>query len=397
MHWTEDEEFFGRLVTGEAQFFPANIEQQFPVFRIKADHLADMAVSPGPSKMIAVFIRETAGSPAAVRIYPFNMKDDHPIAQKSFFKADRCKLSWSPTGRHLLALATCEVDQSGKSYYEGESKIYFLAAADGGGSFDCRVPLDREGPIHDWSWRPDGQEFTLIYGYMPKSKAKIFNLSCETIFDFPTGSSMNHVRYNPQGSLICLGGFGNLPGKVEVWSRLGGIAQVGSFQATSATICEWAPSGANILTATLTPRMRVDNGLGLWDWQGHQSSPLLHLPLPELYQAVWQTHPPVPKIPGLKAAKPTPLPSATPKPAYRPPGLRETASPVEPPVVKPPQISKEERALRKVQEKLEAIRDLKAKLASGVTLELNQLEKIKKEKLLLEELETVKANCTNKQ
>ena len=54
------------------------------------------------------------------------------------------------------------------------------------------------------------------------------------------------------------------------------------LRASNSSHCEWSPCGQYILTATLSPRLRVDNGVKIW-WCGGQ---LLHIhPLEELYQA----------------------------------------------------------------------------------------------------------------
>ena len=172
-----------------------------------------------------------------------------------FFKADKCQIEWSPNGKHLLAMSQTEVDSTGVSYY-GESNLYFVA---GDGSFDCRVELDKEGPIHEFAWSPHSNEFIVIYGYMPP-KAMLFDMKCNATFEFPVGSK-NHIRWNLQGSLICFGGFGNLSGQVEVWSRTDALRRVGHFHAPSSSICDWAPDGATLVTGTVTPRLRVDNGL----------------------------------------------------------------------------------------------------------------------------------------
>jgi len=39
--------------------------------------------------------------------------------------------------------------------------MYLLSAA---GNYDCRVALDKEGPIHDVAWSPNSKEFGVVYG-----------------------------------------------------------------------------------------------------------------------------------------------------------------------------------------------------------------------------------------
>jgi translation initiation factor 2A len=60
----------------------------------------------------------------------------------------------------VLLLTQTEVDNSNMNYY-GETGMYLLSAA---GNFDCRVTLDKEGPIHDVSWSPNSKEFGVVYG-----------------------------------------------------------------------------------------------------------------------------------------------------------------------------------------------------------------------------------------
>lgn len=380
-------------------------------FKIQEDNLSAFAISPGPYPKAAVFIKEAKGEPAAIKIFllPSTQK---PIASKFFFKADKIEFVWSPSGKHLLATTHTDVDSTGQSYY-GENNLYFMA---GDGSFDCRVALDKSGPVHDISWGPRGDEFVACYGYMP-SKITLFNLKCEAAFQFPV-ESKNHVRYSPSGNLICFGGFGNLPGYVEIWTRSGTmLRRVGSLQAPSSSICEWAPSGHCLVTATVTPRLRVDNGYKIWSWTGQL---LEHKQFSELYQVAWRPVSPAalsdyPLVDFSKAALSSANIEAAAVPpkkeAYVPPAMRRAGavSPSSPglkpsPAQKPAApavavqiatissgLTNREKNIRKLQKKLDQIRELKAKLDDGCQLELNQLDKIKSEAEIEKELKTVMA------
>ena len=35
------------------------------------------------------------------------------------------------------------------------------------GSFDCAIPLSKEGPVCDVQWSPTGKEFVVVAGTMP--------------------------------------------------------------------------------------------------------------------------------------------------------------------------------------------------------------------------------------
>lgn len=58
----------------------------------------------------------------------------------------------------------------------------------------------KEGPIHAVQWSPKQTEFLVIYGFMP-SKATLFNLKCEAVFEFGT-KHRNAIYYNPHGNNI---------------------------------------------------------------------------------------------------------------------------------------------------------------------------------------------------
>lgn len=62
--------------------------------------------------------------------------------------------------------------------------------------------IGKEGPIYNVVWSPKGNEFVAIYGFMP-SKATIFNLKCEPVFELGT-APRNTIYFNPQGNNILL-------------------------------------------------------------------------------------------------------------------------------------------------------------------------------------------------
>lgn len=169
------------------------------------------------------------------------------------------------------------------------------------------------------------------------TKTVLFDSRVKILHDFGTAPH-NYISFNPQGRLIALAGFGNMSGKLNIFDRRT-LAKVTSIDAPNTTYCEWSPCGRFLLTATLSPRLRVDNGIKIW----HCSGPLMHVQLvDELYQASWRptpvdavaAFPPqgLPQAPAPNAsvelfsasAKPVP---AKPVGAYRPPGARGLEAP----------------------------------------------------------------------
>ena len=228
--------------------------------------------------------------------------------------------------------------------------MYLLSAA---GNFDCRVSLDKDGPVHDVAWSPNSKEFGVVYGCglisllvhiirsslfptdMP-AKTMLFDQRVRTLHDFGSAPH-NTISFNPQSRLLFLAGFGNLAGKIDVFDRRT-LNKICTIDAPNTSYCSWSPDGRFLLTATLSPRLRVDNGIKVW----HASGPLVHVQaVEELYQASWrptpvdqappfgQTIPPAPQpSPSvLAAALTSKLGAAKPTGAYRPPGARGLATP----------------------------------------------------------------------
>jgi translation initiation factor 2A len=255
-----------------------------------------------------------------------------PVSQKNFFKGDKVQLKWNDNGTSLLVLAQTEVDKTGKSYY-GETTLYLLSA---NGGFDSRIDLDKEGPVHDVSWSPKSTSFAVVYGYMP-AKTVIFNNRAQAVHTFALGPR-NTVLYSPHGRFILVAGFGNLAGQMDIYDLEKDMNKICTIEASNASVCEWSPDGLHILTATTSPRLRVDNGVRIW----HAGGPLMYNEeFSELYHVTWRPQPtsahpvasnpfspiPAPQPSALQymGAKKTP---SKPVGAYRPPGARGSVTPL---------------------------------------------------------------------
>lgn len=267
--------------------------------------------------------------PASVKVFQvpqFNA----PVSQKTFFKSDKVQLKWNDLGTSVIVLAQTDVDKTNKSYY-GETNMYILSA---NGAFDSRIQLDKEGPIHDVSWSPNSKEFGVVYGYMP-AKTTIFNVRAVAQHSFDLGPR-NTINFSPHGRFVLVAGFGNLAGDVDIYDLERNYHKVCTIKASNCTYCEWSPDGRHILTATTSPRLRVDNGIRIY----HVTGPLMYNEdINELYHVTFrpqspQQHPldnvltapaPHPSAAAFTATQKTP---SKPAGAYRPPGARGTATPL---------------------------------------------------------------------
>ncbi|CCM04562.1 uncharacterized protein FIBRA_06743 [Fibroporia radiculosa] len=327
LQYTISESHAIRLVGQEIQVFRPAEWSSGVVDKLKVEGATSVVLSPGLNPSVAIFVAGKNGAPASVKIYSLMGLNAPPTCQKMFFKADKSQIKWNTLGTQVLVLTQTEVDQANKSYYGETGGFCILSAA---GNFDCRITLDKEGPVHDFTWSPNSKEFSVIYGFMP-AKAMLFDQRARTLHDFGT-AFCNFTSFNPQGRLLAMAGFGNLAGKVDIYDRRT-LAKVTSIDASNTSHCEWSPDGRFLLTATLSPRLRVDNGIKIW----HCTGPLVHVHLiDELYQASWRPTPVDAAPPFPQNIPPSPAPASSvlelaavakpaptrPAGAYRPPGAR---------------------------------------------------------------------------
>ncbi|KAI9147837.1 Eukaryotic translation initiation factor 2A [Paramyrothecium foliicola] len=330
LQYAADEKYCARLVTNEVQFFEShNFSNVWNKLRVEG--VASFALAPGSQNhAVAVFVPERKGQPAAVKV--FNVPTfNSPISQKTFFKGDKVQLKWNKQGSSLLVLAQTEVDKTGKSYY-GETTLYLLST---NGQFDARVSLDKEGPIHDVSWSPNSREFGVVYGYMP-AKATIFNHRAVATHSFPL-APRNTITFSPTGRFVLVAGFGNLAGQIDIYDLEKDFRKVCTIESGNPSVCEWSPDSRYIMTATTSPRLRVDNGVKLW----HVSGPLMYNEdMVELYNVLWRplasesiaAGDPLSPVPTPHSSAATYLGTvktpSKPAGAYRPPGARGLATPL---------------------------------------------------------------------
>ena len=111
---------------------------------------------------------------------------------------------------------------------------------------------------------------------------------------------------------------------MEVWWRES-LKRVSTIAAPDVTAMEWSPDGRYLVGATLSPRLRVDNGVRLWHYRGVA---LAHRPFAELFQVAWRpVDLPARPLSPVPAARPgvgpaPKAPAAPVKAAYVPPHLR---------------------------------------------------------------------------
>ncbi|XP_073839807.1 eukaryotic translation initiation factor 2A isoform X1 [Musca autumnalis] len=321
--WSSDEGIFAIVVGGESLFY--DLSQGVEGFNATTKKIGGskggiLSVGPGSSPpFIAIYTPGAKGAPSMCKLYKYPaLAQNQTLACKSFFNADRVEMMWNKRGTGLLLLTSTEVDKTGASYY-GNQALHFLNTK----GDSCSVPLSKEGPVHCVKWSPKATEFVVVYGYMP-SKAALYNLKCDVIFDFKEGPR-NCAYFNPFGNLVVLAGFGNLPGNVEIWD-VKMKEMIANIKCPDTTHFEWSPNGEYFVTATTAPRLRIGNGFKVY----HYSGALMHETIwpqgQELLAVEWQqfaentfTEPIITKAKqeGIKSSQPEAS-----KKVYTPPHLR---------------------------------------------------------------------------
>ncbi|XP_075747254.1 eukaryotic translation initiation factor 2A [Rhipicephalus microplus] len=445
--WSDDESICARSMNNEVHIYESNNFETF-CHKIHLQKLAEFSLAPGDKPYhIACHVPGTKGQPSFVRAFrhPNYEGPSAGIANKSFYKADKVDFRWNKKGTGLLLLTSTDVDKTGASYY-GDQGLHFLRT----NGDTAMVKRGKDGPVYSVEWSPECDHFCVVYGFMP-AKATLFNLNCDPVFDMGTGPR-NSIYYNIQGTLLILAGFGNLRGNVEVWD-VKGRKQVSRSQASDSTQLCWCADGEHYLTATTAPRLRVGNGYKVWHYSGSLQHENICCEGEELWDVLWQPCPaesfpakPISykQVSGIQSSQPQAS-----KQVYRPPGARgqpssfkvkddesastnkaadstpksktaiknqkrkeakkakkENAQPAEvtdkasaiQTVVEimgqnsAPQETEEgsrEKKIRNLKKKLGQIATLKEEVQAGKKLEANQLEKIKREQELLDELEAL--------
>jgi len=285
--WSNTEEYVAVQTLNREVAYYKNQDFTTAEKKLSLAKMDSYSVSPNGNHVVA-FVPGQKGAPGFAKMFcfpSFNPEKD-VIAYKSFMLADRMEAQWSQNSQNVLLLMVSEVDKTGASYY-GKSQLHFMDIQ----GETAMVSLAKEGPIYHVEWAPKMAQFCVVYGFMP-AKATLYNKKCEKVFDFGTGPR-NLALFNPQGSLLMLGGFGNLRGTIEIWD-VEKQKEVAKFEASDATAVKWSPDGQHILTTTCAPRLRVNNGFKVW----HYTSTLMYEtfykdadakgPGEELWEAIWR-------------------------------------------------------------------------------------------------------------
>eukprot|EP00747_Dinoflagellata_sp_TGD_P163880 gnl/TRDRNA2_/TRDRNA2_183071_c0_seq1.p1 gnl/TRDRNA2_/TRDRNA2_183071_c0~~gnl/TRDRNA2_/TRDRNA2_183071_c0_seq1.p1 ORF type:complete len:643 (+),score=146.74 gnl/TRDRNA2_/TRDRNA2_183071_c0_seq1:118-2046(+) len=232
---------------------------------IAEKNCAHFAISPVETKgacYVACSVPEINNRVAKVSVYHLSDPNKATINVDLPAKVKDTKLLWNAEGSIVLALATSDVDETGSSYF-GSSSLYWIRA-DGKGQMQIYGAAD--GLVQDLAWAPTTNEFMVIVGMLPATVA---------LHDGKTGkqtsklgeSRRNTIKWNKFGRFVTVGGFGALPGDLDIFDR-SCQETVSSFRAPIAVDTAWGPDGRHFLTCTVAPRMNEANQITIYKYTG---------------------------------------------------------------------------------------------------------------------------------
>lgn len=189
----------------------------------------------------------------------------------------------------MLFRTIADFDATNQSYF-GESRLYLLSAD---GRLDMAVTMDNETAVADVAWSPDSAFFVAIGGVIPAT-ATLFDVKGAALQKLVTGA-FNEVRWCPHSRFILLAGFGNLPGDIQLIDKAGAderhaCSKMGAVRSECSVLVAWSPCGRFFMTASVAPRMRVDNRVTVFTYYGE---PVKTIEYRELLAASWQPQPAV--------------------------------------------------------------------------------------------------------
>lgn len=284
IQWCADEKYAGRMVNNQIEFYLGN--QLGSIIKKKQlPSVYQWSFSPNVSNnndqlCYATFVLGKNTNPSSLSLFKFSTQDQ--ISSKSFFHVQSVDFLWNSSGTALIAQTQADVDRTGKSYY-GETGLYFFSID---GKTSEQIQLKKEGHVHHCSWAPNSKEFLVIYGFMPALATK-FDLQLKPTADFGA-AHRNGAFWSPHGRLLAIAGFGNLQGDMDIWDHKR-VKKLATTKAHCAAYCGWSPDSNYLLTAVLSPRIRVDNGFKL---HSNNGTVLFEQSSAELFEVLWRPAPP---------------------------------------------------------------------------------------------------------
>uniref|UniRef100_A0AC34R963 Eukaryotic translation initiation factor 2A n=1 Tax=Panagrolaimus sp. JU765 TaxID=591449 RepID=A0AC34R963_9BILA len=259
--WTQDEKYLVRI-DGSQVLVNDGLDFRKLLFKTVISGVRQIELSPNTNQYLFAAFIPAKNEPSKVEIRSLS-PDMKVLKTLTLMRCDKINMWWNARGSHLLVMNTEEVDKSNQSYY-GMSFLNLMPA----NGETVKISLDKNGPISDVKWNPEGSHFATAYGFMP-AKVGVFNLAGNRIWDLGEGPR-NEIHFNPQGNLMVTSGFGSLAaGRIQIWN-FSEQKEINMIEVPNTTHFSFSPDGQHFSTVIAAPRMRVDNSYRLWHFTGKQ-------------------------------------------------------------------------------------------------------------------------------
>ena len=207
----------------------------------------------------------------------YNIKDlSKPMKEIEISLTDRMKLRISPDNKYILVNAIND-NTSNKSYY-GQSNLYYYNLQ----TMKFTKFNLPEGPIHDFCWLPNGENFIIVAGHLP-SKTSFYDKNGNYIKEIVIGK-FNNIKISPDSRILALCGFGSLNGDVEYYN-LENYELIGKSNFFCCVNFEWSEDSKYILGAVLSTRVKVDNEYRILKYNGEEV--IVDKDIGEIYDCIW--------------------------------------------------------------------------------------------------------------
>lgn len=299
--WTSDERFCCRsLLDGSLQILVGTDLIQPPVATLpleKRVQTFQFAPSYVLGHCLCAFTADSrdamqrVAAPAEVALFRFSDQTPSIARTVPVQFGQEAEFKWSPFGTAVLAHCQTDIDDSGQSYYGG-SKLVLISQLE---QYTLDLTDSNDSVVQAVDWCPTRDEFVLIQGFQPaRVTCWTWNpqtLACSLTTVLEERAHRNTIRWNRFGSMLCVAGFGNLAGQMVFFGRTDkGLSKISASEASCSVSAEWAPDGRHFMTASLAPRMRVDNCLNVWC--SLRGTIVADLAFDELLEVQWRPEPP---------------------------------------------------------------------------------------------------------
>ncbi|GAW82856.1 hypothetical protein, conserved [Plasmodium gonderi] len=248
------------------------------VQQLRLENLEFFDISPEQSKkkgvLIATYERGGKGKPSVFKIFNLSNLEKY-IYSKTFFNSDEMKIKWNKNASALLLNVHTQVDKE-KQYYYGLSNLFFI---DTEKLNEVNIMTDR-GQIYDSIWSYNQNKFYVCKGDIP-AEIVVYDKHANVTHSFGR-HKFNTLKLNCSEKLLLTAGFGNLSGDISIWNTTT-KKEITKTKSSCAVICEFFNDGKHFITATTHPRLRVDNNLKIFTYDGFIVS---RINFEELYKVI---------------------------------------------------------------------------------------------------------------